>query len=258
MSVTKCEIYGGLRGLGVESGASLVVHSSLSRLGWVDGGADAVVDALLDAVGPEGTIMMPTFTRYDAPYDPDGSPSTTGAITEAFRTRRPAVRSPHPTKSVAAIGPDAAALVEEHDLGNSLGPHSPLHRLIDDRDGDILLLGVDHTKNSALHVAERLADLPYRDQIAETTRQRPDRSIETVKVNQVHCSRGFGVVESVAKRLGLGRSGHVGDATARLLDGKALLSLVVELLDEQPGLLLCDIPDCDRCAYGRRRIADRQ
>ena len=256
MSVTKREIYGGLRGLGVESGASLVVHSSLSSLGRVDGGADVVVDALLDAVGPKGTVMMPTFTRYDEPYDPDSSPSTTGAITEAFRKRRPTVRSPHPTKSVAAIGPDATSLVEEHDLGNSIGPRSPIHRLIDERDGYILLLGVNHTKNSALHVAERLADLPYRDQIAETMRRQSDGSIETVEVNQVHCSRGFGVVESTAERLGIGRTGLIGDATARLLDGEALLSLVVELLEEQPALLLCDVPDCERCAYGRRSIAD--
>lgn len=255
MGLTRDELRGGFRGLGLDAGDGVLVHSSLSSLGRVDGGAETVVDALRDAVGDHGTVMMPTFTRYDRPYDLDTSPSTVGAITEAFRKRPRAVRSTHPTKSVAAIGPDAASLVADHDPRNSIGPGSPIHRLIDERDGDVLLLGVDHTTNSALHVAERLADLPYRDQLAETTIRRRDGSTETVTVNRVHCSRGFGVVGSVARRFGVGRRGRVGDATARLLDGGVLLSLVVELLDEQPGLLLCDVPDCDRCAYGRRRIA---
>ncbi|WP_276256055.1 AAC(3) family N-acetyltransferase [Halomontanus rarus] len=257
MNVTREELRGGFRGLGLGSGDHVIVHSSLSSLGWVDGGAESVVDALRDAVD-DGTVMMPTFTRYDRAYDPETSPSTVGAITEAFRNRSTAVRSAHPTKSVAAISPDAASLVADHDLRNSIGPGSPIHRLVDDRNGKILLLGVDHTTNSALHVAERLADLPYRDQIAETTIRRSDESIETVEVNQVHCSRGFGVAESIAKRVGLVTYGRVGDATAQLVDGSALLSLIVELLEEHPGLLLCDEPDCDRCAYGRRRIDARE
>ncbi|MFC7230915.1 AAC(3) family N-acetyltransferase [Saliphagus sp. GCM10025308] len=187
-------------------GDSLIVHSSLRRLGWVDGGARTVVDALCDTVG-DGTILMPTFTRYDRAYDPETSPSTVGAITEAFWNRPEAVRSAHPTKSVAAIGPDAESVVANHELRNSIGPGSPIHRLINDRDGQILLLGVDHTTNSALHVAERLANLPYRDQIAETTIRGEDGSTETVEVNQVHCSHGFGVVGSIATRLGLEREG---------------------------------------------------
>ncbi|WP_312907464.1 aminoglycoside N(3)-acetyltransferase [Natronosalvus caseinilyticus] len=257
MSLTREELRGGFRGLGLEAGDSVIVHSSLSSLGWVDGGARTVVDALCDTVG-DGTVLMPTFTRYDRAYDPEMSPSTVGAITEACRNHPEAVRSAHPTKSVAAIGPGAESLVADHELRNSIGPGSPIHRLIDERDGQILLLGVDHTTNSALHVAERLANLPYRDQLAETTMRGADGSAETVEVNQVHCSRGFGVVGSIATRLGLEREGRVGDATARLVDGPRLLSLVVEVLDKQPGLLLCDVPDCERCAYARRRIADWQ
>lgn len=255
MSLAREELRGGFRGLGLESDDSVIVHSSLSSLGWVDGGAQTVVDALCDTLS-DGTMMMPTFTRYDRAYDPKTSPSTVGAITEAFRNRPAAVRSAHPTKSVAAIGPDADSLVADHELRNPIGPGSPIHRQIEDRDGQILLLGVDHTTNSALHVAERLANLPYRDQISETTIRRADGSTGTVEVNQVHCSRGFDVVGSIADRLGIGWEGRVGDATARLFDGRTLLSLVVELLEEQPGLLLCDVPDCERCAYGRHRIAD--
>lgn len=252
MTLTRARLESEFRGLGLEPGANVVVHSSLSSLGHVSGGADAVVAALCEAVGSDGTVMVPTFTRYDEPYDPATSVSTTGAITEAFRRREAAVRSPHPTKSVATIGPHADALVAEHEPSNSVGPDSPLHRLLDP-DGRILLLGVDHTANSAIHVAERLAGVPYRDQTA-TVETRARSSVESVEVNRVHCSRGFEVVSPLARHAGIVSHGSIGDADARLLDGAALLSLTVELLDADPGALLCSLPGCDRCQYARERI----
>lgn len=255
VSVTRREIHGGLRGLGVESGSSLVVHSSLSATGWVDGGADAVVDVLLDVVGSNGTLLMPTFTRYDRPYDIDDSPSTTGAITEAFRTRPETDRSAHPTKSVAAAGPETAALLADHEPANSLGPDSPLHRLLE-RGGDVLLLGVDHTSNSALHVVERLANVPYRDQYAETSVRTDDGDVRDVRVNRVHCSRGFETVAPLLEHAGAVSRGRIGEADARLIDGEALLECGLELLEADPGALLCSVPDCDRCQYARERIAD--
>lgn len=252
MTLTRAQLRSGFRGLGLEPGATVVVHSSLSSLGCVRGGADAVVDALCGTVGPDGTVMVPTFTRYDEPYDPATSPSTTGAITEAFRRREKAIRSPHPTKSVAAIGPNAGALVAEHEPSNSIGPGSPLHRLLDP-DGRILLLGVDHTANSVIHVAERLAAVPYRDQTA-TVEMHAENAVRSVEVNRVHCSRGFEVVGPLARQAGIVSHGSIGDADARLLDGAALLSLTVELLDADPGALLCSLPGCDRCQYARERI----
>ncbi|MCL7417754.1 MAG: AAC(3) family N-acetyltransferase [Halalkalicoccus sp.] len=252
MAFSRDELRAGFRGLGLEPESRVVVHSSLSSLGQVEGGAETVVDALLDAVGPDGTVAVPTFTRYDEPYDPAESPSTTGAVTDALWQRDDAVRSPHPTKSIAAIGPDADALVADHEPSNSLGPESPLHRLLE-RDGRILLLGVDHTANSALHVAERLANVPYRDQVA-MAETRIDGAVESVEVNRVHCSRGFDVVRPLADHAGIVARGRIGKADARLLNGDALLSLVVELLAADPGALLCAVPDCDRCQYARERL----
>ena len=245
------ELVAGFRGLGLETGTRVVVHSSLSSLGRVDGGAETVVNALLEAVGPAGTVAVPTFTRYGEPYDPAESPSLTGAITEALRTRPEACRSPHPTKSIAAIGPDAD-VTTAHDPGNSLGPNSPLHRLLE-RDGTILLLGVDHTTNSAIHVGERLAGVPYRDQVTETE-TRVNGTVETVEVNRVHCSRGFEAIRPLTEHAGIVSSGKIGDADAQLLEGDGLLSLVFEALEAEPGALLCSIPDCDRCQYARERI----
>ena len=256
MALTSREIRAGLCGLGVEKGDALFVHSSLSSLGHVEGGADTVVDALLDAVGPFGTLAVPTFTRYDEPYDPEESPSTVGAVTDAARTHEDAVRSIHPTKSIVVIGPDAAELVADHAPANSLGIDSPLHRIIQ-RGGRILLVGVDHTTNSALHVAERLAGMAYRDQKAETTTS-VGNGIERVTVNQVHCSKGFEAISPLARHAGIVRMGQIGAAEVRLIEGEPLLDLAVELLEAEPGALLCSSPNCARCQYARERIAASQ
>lgn len=247
-------IVAGLRGLGLDRGDRVFVHSSMSSLGHVVGGADTVVDALLDAVGPTGLVAVPTFTRYDEPYDPSTSPSTTGAVTEALRRRDGAVRSPHPTKSISAIGPDAGALLAEHDPMNSLGPGSPLHRLLN-ADGKILLVGVDQTANSALHVAERVANAPYRDQTA-TTESTVGGERTTVEVNRVHCSRGFEVVQPLFRCRGHLSEGHVGAARVTLLDGQRTIADTVDLLEADLGALLCSTPDCSRCQYARERIAE--
>ena len=174
---TRSTIAADLAALGVEPGMTLMVHSSLSRLGFVAGGAHAVVLALLDAVGPDGTVMMPTLSGHlsdpaawmnppvpeswweairaeTPPYDPDLTPTRDmGAIVECFRHLPGVRRSAHPTASMAAIGPRAAELLEPHDLAYPLGEASPLARLYD-LDGHVLLLGVTHANNTSLHLAE--------------------------------------------------------------------------------------------------------
>jgi aminoglycoside 3-N-acetyltransferase len=179
-----------LRELGVKAGGLLLVHSSLSRLGYVAGGAYAVVEALVAAVGPNGTIMMPAFSgdlsdpsRWVAPpvpeawwpvirenmpvFDPAVTPTRhMGAIVECFLRFPNVVRSAHPRDSFAARGPVAAHLLDDHPIAYALGEHSPLARVYD-LDGEVLLLGVDHGNNSSLHLAEYRADLPVTDWISE-------------------------------------------------------------------------------------------
>jgi len=259
MNVTKSEIETGLRNIGVEAGDRLIVHSSLSSIGWVEGGADTVVDALLSVVGTDGTIMMPTFTPSTSPgepFDPSTTPSETGAVTEALRERSEAFRSRHPTHSIAVIGQGAEDFSGEHELMESLGPDSPMHRLIE-RGGDILLIGVDHTKNSAIHIAEKLTEVPYRDQTRWTGMVDESGTPEPVEANIAHCSYGFGKIESLAKRIeGVITYGYIGEAESQLIDGQKFLSLSTEVLEEEPGLVLCDDPDCDRCQYARRTITE--
>jgi aminoglycoside 3-N-acetyltransferase len=169
-----------LRLLGVAAGDVMLVHSSLSALGWVAGGASAVIEALLSAVGPAGTIVMPaqsgqlsdpvnwrdppvppewieTLRAETPPFDRLATPTRQmGEIAELFRTQPGALRSNHPTSSFSALGPKAALITDGHQLESPLGERSPLMRLYE-LEARVLLLGVGFECCTALHLAEQWA-----------------------------------------------------------------------------------------------------
>jgi aminoglycoside 3-N-acetyltransferase len=174
---TRRDLAAGLADLGVLRGDVLLVHSSLRSLGWVPGGSVAVVQALLDAVGEEGTLVVPTQTaensdpsgwsrppvptewwpviRAETPgFDPARTPSQgMGAIPEQVRTWPGARRSAHPQTSFAALGRLAEEVVAVHDLDSQCGERSPLATL--ERLGArILLLGAGFGSCTAFHLAE--------------------------------------------------------------------------------------------------------
>ncbi len=169
--------------LGVERGMLLNVHSALSRIGWVVGGAQSVIQALLDVLGSDGTLTMPSHSaqlsnpanwrRPPAPerwwetiraempaFHPDRTPTRfMGVIAETFRSWPGVLRSSHPQTSHAAYGPLAERIVAEHPLECLFGDTSPIGKLYA-LDGHVLLLGVGHGNNTVLHLAEDRARIP--------------------------------------------------------------------------------------------------
>ena len=188
--VLKKDILEALKAVGVRPGQTLMVHTSLGALGFVCGGAQVVIEALLETVGKEGTLMMPTQSwknldptagvHWQEPeawwqairdnwpaYDKAITPTNTmGAVAEMFRKWPGALRSDHPARSVAALGKHAEYLTEGHDLSDIFGETSPVGKLYA-LDGYVLLIGVGYDKNTSLHLADVRADYPGKHMVTE-------------------------------------------------------------------------------------------
>jgi aminoglycoside 3-N-acetyltransferase len=160
------QIAADLRAVGVKPGGVLLVHSSLRSLGWVAGGAATVVQGLLQALGPGGTLLMPALsyarvTPQQPLFDVRFTPSNIGAIPEYFRTRPGTLRSIHPTHSVCGVGRLVAELLDQHiEDRTPCGPRSPFRRL-PEHHGQILMLGCGLRPNTSMHAIEELAEPPY-------------------------------------------------------------------------------------------------
>ncbi|HAL74353.1 MAG TPA: hypothetical protein DCM45_04570 [Clostridiales bacterium] len=174
---TRLVLENGFRQAGIRPGMILVVHSSMKKLGFVPGGAQTVVDALLNVLGPKGTLVMPAHTGDNTdpaywvnppvpeawwpaicsetpPFDLEKSPTRgMGAVVECFRHYPGVRRSNHPTLSFLALGPSAGQVLEQHDLVDGLGEQSPCGALVR-LDASVLLLGVDFDNCTIMHLAE--------------------------------------------------------------------------------------------------------
>lgn len=143
-----------------------MIHSSLSSFGCFEGGASAVIRAIMKQVGLTGTILMPSF-NHGAPfrdggagfYDPASTPTTNGIIPETFRSMPAVVRSLNPTHPFAAWGRDADEYVRDHHRTLTMGADSPLGRLWRDG-GSMLLIGVDYRANTFHHLVETVTGAP--------------------------------------------------------------------------------------------------
>jgi aminoglycoside 3-N-acetyltransferase len=265
-TATRKSIAADLARLGIEVGDVVWFHSSLKSLGWVEGGAEAVVDAFLDAVGPEGLVAVPTLTATFAlgcmyrdlvvyAFDPKETPSRVGAITEALRRRPNAFRSAHPTHSIAAIGKGAEELVEGHDRTSTFGLDSPYRRLVE-RGAKVLFLGVELRCNTLLHAIEDWLDLPYM-QPEQAVVKGPNGEPQVVTVTKCPMGdrdfyRPGAKVQRLLESSGLIRRGRVAAADARWLPSQEMVRVVSEAIRAHPDLLLCDRPECEFCGKWRQ------
>lgn len=169
--LTESKIIEQLKEIGIQPGSTLLVHASLSKMGYVEGGAKTVVNALISSVGPNGHLLMPTssnkswqleFIQSDPIFDVRNTPSAMGAITEIFRTSAGVLRSIHPTESVACLGPKAQSFVAGH--FGALTPYlpsSPFGQVIEN-EGLILMIGVTlDNAGTNVHCLEDAVDFPF-------------------------------------------------------------------------------------------------
>ena len=245
-----------LAALGLGRGATVMVHTSLSALGYVVGGAETVVTALRDTIGPHGTLMMPTHSSQYTdpggwrnppvppgwietmratmpPFDPEHSPTRgMGVVAEHFR-RLPGVgRSTHPTVSAAAVGPRAADLLSDHSLDRGLGEGSPQARLYD-LDGQVLLLGVSHVNNTALHLAEHRAVPVGHPLLAQSSPVVVDGVRRWVAHDELDDDNDFGAIGVAFAATGAQRSGPVGAGVGHLMRVRAVVDFAQGWLERE-------------------------
>ncbi|HET9141375.1 AAC(3) family N-acetyltransferase [Actinophytocola sp.] len=246
-----------LRRLGLGAGDAVLVHSSLRSLGWVCGGAVTVVQALLDTVGPDGTVVVPTQTmgnsdprhwtnppvpeswwpviREHMPaFDPAITPSGgVGVIPEVVRTWPGAVRSAHPHTSFAALGSAAGTLMAGHRLDCQLGEESPLAAL-ERVDGKVLLLGVGYDRCTAFHLAEYRVRHPALFEFSAAVHTPSGRSWVTY-IDVATSSDDFADLGAAFDPTSAVRRGRVGAADCRLFSVREAVAFATTWLPHHRG-----------------------
>lgn len=237
-----------LRTLGLHAGQTVLVHASLSQLGWVSGGSVAVIQALQDVLTTEGTLVMPAHSgnltdpsgwnhppvpelwhsviRESMPaFDPERTPTAgMGRIAENFRSWPGVLRSDHPHTSFAAWGKMACEVTANHLLSSSLGETSPLARLYD-LDAWVLLLGTE--KNTSLHLAE--VRVGQRPTVLQGAPMLIDGERQWVTFEDFdYDDSPFSVVKAAFEASGGVKIGQVGSAAARLMRQRALVDFGVQ------------------------------
>jgi aminoglycoside 3-N-acetyltransferase len=249
--VNETDLVRDLRALGIREGDRVLAHTSLSHIGHVDGGAPTVVQALLDAVGPEGTLVFPAHT-WSPDYSPANPPKfdvrstpvirAIGVIPEAARVRTDALRSLHPTHSVTAFGRLAAWIVEGHDRCEAPCGIGTPYAKIAAVGGKILLLGCEHHSNTSLHGVEEEAGLAYHllpgfgD--AELTDEAGVVRKVPMRYHRWGVDRDFMRIDRDLSELGIQTIGFVGKAESRLVDARGMWAFVLERVARDPGALL--------------------
>ena len=215
--------------LGVLPGDVLLVHTSFSRVGSVEGGPRGLIEALRAALGPKGTLAMPSMSDDDDhPFDRRGTPCLgMGVVADTFWRLPDVLRSDSP-HAFAAIGPEAARITADHPLDVPHGLNSPVGRIYE-VDGKILMLGVGHDANTTIHLAETLAGVRYRrPKFAMVLEAGQPVRYSYSEID--HCCDNFKLVDRWLDAEAGQRRGRVGHGEARLAGSRHVVATVTARL----------------------------
>ena len=249
------EIARQLVALGVRRGGVLLVHTSFRAVRPVAGGPLGLIDALGAALGPSGTLVMPTMTDGEAVFDPASTPTAgMGIVAELYWRQPGVVRSTHPGGSFAARGPAAARICAPQPLSPPHGPDSPVGR-VHELDGQVLLLGVTQGESTTLHLAEAIARVPYA--VSHPCVVEVGGVARRVMIAETdHCCVNFARADGWLRARGLLSEGKVGNADARLCASRDLVAVAVEHLATDPLVFLCPAAaGCAACDLARASVA---
>ena len=244
--VTGPELVNQLAALGVKRGGVLLVHTSFRAVRPVEGGAEGLIAALREVLGPDGTLVMPSWAgNRDEPFDGSSTPSarSLGVVPQIFWRLDGVGRSDH-VHAFSAVGPASATILRDDVPLPPHIPESPVGR-VHDLDGQVLLLGVNHDANTTVHLAELLAGVPYRLPKYYTVFR--EGHLERIEYGENdHCCERFRLVDGWLNDCQLQEKGPVGHAEARLADSRSIVHTVVARLNED--LLTFLHPTTTQCA----------
>lgn len=244
--VTYASLIDDLTRLGIHSDDRLLVHSSMKAIGAVDGGVDAVLDALAQHLR-SGLLLLPTHTwkegnNPEGIFDPLTEPSCVGILTERFRQRPGVIRSWHPTHSIAGLGAGAREFLAGEERTRTPCPRDGCWGRLYDVGARILFLGAGLRSNTFLHSVEEWHQIPDRLATHATLFRirRPDGTgyIDCPQFrhfsSQGDVSQHYGKVESELLARGIAREGRIGEARSVLCEVRPMADLVGEHLEREP------------------------
>lgn len=251
-STTQDQLVDQLCALGVRAGGTLLVHSSYRAVRPVEGGPLGLIAALRAALGPAGTLAMPSATgEDDLPFDPATTPNRAdlGIVPALFWQQPGVTRSAH-FDAVAAIGPKAEWITGGPFVLPPAAPGSAIDR-IREEDGQILLLGVGHDANTMLHLAELVGGAPYRSDFHYTA---ADGTRVDYGENDSCCAK-FALADDWLRAEGLQREGRVGNAQARLMNAGDLVRIAAARVRADPLVFLhAADEECEECDEARASL----
>lgn len=243
-----------LLALGVKRGGVLLVHTAFSKVAPVQGGPRGLIAALQAAVGPDGTLAMPSMSDDDDhPFDQRKTVCRgMGVVADTFWRLPGVLRSDSP-HAFAAIGPSAAEITAPHPVDVPHGLDSPVGRIYE-LDGQALLLGVGHDANTTIHLAETMAGARYRrPKYATILRGGLPARYDYNEID--HCCQNFNLMDQWLDAEVLQRRGVVGYAEARLTRSQDVVEIALGRLREDETIFLHPVGIDIECDEARASIA---
>ncbi|MCG8571627.1 MAG: AAC(3) family N-acetyltransferase [Spirochaetes bacterium] len=245
---TKASLLQDLKQPGINQRGTLLVHSSMKAIGQVNGGAETVLDSLIELM-KEGLLILPTHTWSENNlkghiYDPQTEPSCVGILTNLFLKRPQVFRSLHPTHSVAAIGKRAKNYIDHDNYPGK--PYTPCPRngcfgSLYDENGELLFLGASLKTNTFIHSVEEWLEIPDRIQAEpETVKIRlGENHFQEVQFHRHYCSKGdislnYDRIEGDLLKKRIAQKITIGDAKSYLVKVRPLADMLVSILKNDP------------------------